>query len=120
MKLTWRDFGLLGIIIYFTFIGGTFYSQLNFSLRLANQIIVTVILGLWLLAKLRRQEGLPQTYGVDVVFRSACFGLLSVGQLDPSRLVGKIGLGFLYGFGGGVFGGTGRVYRLVCGYLLVF
>jgi tetratricopeptide (TPR) repeat protein len=62
MKLTWRDFGLLGIIIYFTFIGGTFYSQLNFLLRVANQIIVTVILSLWLLAKLRRREGLSHTY----------------------------------------------------------
>ncbi len=62
MKLTARDFGLFGLIIYFTFIGGTFYSQLNFPLRVATQIIVTLILGLWLLAKLHRKEGLPSTY----------------------------------------------------------
>ncbi len=61
MKLTARDFGLFGLIIYFTFIGGTFYSQLNFPLRVASQIIVTLILGLWLLVKLRRKEGLPAT-----------------------------------------------------------
>lgn len=61
MKLSWRDFGLLGVIIYFTFIGGTFYSQLNFTLRVANQVIVTLILGVWLLARLRKRSGLPAT-----------------------------------------------------------
>ncbi len=62
MKLTKRDLALLGIIVYFTFIGGTFYSQLNFSLRVLNQIVVTALLGIWLLAKLRKREGLPHTY----------------------------------------------------------
>ncbi len=61
MKLTKRDFLLLAVIIYFTFIGGTYYSQLNFPVRVANQIIVTVILGWWLLAKLGRGQGLPAT-----------------------------------------------------------
>ncbi len=62
MKLTLPNLGLLSLIIYFTFIGGTFYSQLNFTLRVANFIIVTLILGVWLLQKLRRGEGLPRTY----------------------------------------------------------
>lgn len=61
MKLTRRDLGLLGLIIYFTFIGGTFYSQLNFTLRVANQVIVSLILGVWLLARLRKRAGLPAT-----------------------------------------------------------
>ena len=54
MRLTRRDFALLGVIIYFTFIGGTFYSQLNFYLRVANQILVTLILGSWLFIRLRK------------------------------------------------------------------
>ncbi|MEW5961448.1 MAG: O-antigen ligase family protein, partial [Chloroflexota bacterium] len=53
MKLTRRHFALLFVAIYFTFIGGTFYSQLNFPLRVTNQVIVTVILGLWLVGKIR-------------------------------------------------------------------
>jgi tetratricopeptide (TPR) repeat protein len=65
MKLTRRHFILLVILIYFTFIGGTFYSQLNFPLRVANQLIVTVILGLWLVGKIRRGAGLPVT-GLDL------------------------------------------------------
>jgi tetratricopeptide (TPR) repeat protein len=61
MKLTRKEFLLLGILLYFTFIGGTFYSQLNFGLRLANQVIVTVILGGWLLGKVYRRQTLPAT-----------------------------------------------------------
>jgi tetratricopeptide (TPR) repeat protein len=61
MKLTKRDFILLLVIIYFTFIGGTFYSQLNFPLRPANQLIVTAVLGIWLLNKLKHKTGLPAT-----------------------------------------------------------
>ena len=81
MRLTKRDFLLLLTIIYFTFIGGTFYSQLNLWLRLANQLIVTGILGVWLVTKLRRGEGWPRTtldgalvayLGVNLV--SACLG----------------------------------------------
>lgn len=64
MKLTRRDFGLLAIIIYFTFIGGTFYSQLNFWLRVANQLLVTLLLGGWLAARIKRGQGLPAT-GLD-------------------------------------------------------
>ncbi|MFN8459861.1 MAG: O-antigen ligase family protein [Anaerolineae bacterium] len=61
MKLTRRDFLLFGVLLYFTFIGGTFYSQFNFTLRLANQIIVTTILGGWLLYQWLKKEGLPAT-----------------------------------------------------------
>jgi tetratricopeptide (TPR) repeat protein len=62
MKLTRRDFALFGVIIYFTFIGGTFYSQLNFFVRVFNQMLVTGLLGVWLVTKLRHAEGLPRTY----------------------------------------------------------
>jgi tetratricopeptide (TPR) repeat protein len=61
MKLTKRDLLLLVILIYFTFIGGTFYSQINFYLRVANQLLVTGLLAGWLWLKLRRGEGLPRT-----------------------------------------------------------
>lgn len=61
MKLTPKDFALLGLVSYFTFIGGTFYSQFNFFLRVANQIIVTLILGVWLFDRLRKGTGLPRT-----------------------------------------------------------
>ncbi len=61
MKITKQDLILLIVIIYFTFIGGTFYSQLNFFLRVANQVFVTIILGGWLLTKITKKDGLPQT-----------------------------------------------------------
>ena len=61
MKLTRRHFFLLIVTIYFTFIGGTFYSQLNFPLRVTHQVIVTAILGLWLAGRIRQGKGLPAT-----------------------------------------------------------
>jgi tetratricopeptide (TPR) repeat protein len=62
MRLNKRDFALLGLVIYFTFIGGTFYSQLNLFLRLANQVIVSVILGVWLVGRLKKGASLPRTF----------------------------------------------------------
>ena len=61
MKLTKQDFFLLGVIIYFTFIGGTFYSQINVLLRVINQVLVTGLLGGWLFIKLRHREGVSST-----------------------------------------------------------
>jgi hypothetical protein len=61
MKLTKYDLILLAVVVYFTIIGGTFYSQLNLGLRVANYLIVTLILGGWLTLKLFRGEGLPRT-----------------------------------------------------------
>jgi tetratricopeptide (TPR) repeat protein len=85
MKLTKRDFVLFIIIIYFTFIGGTFYSQLNFLLRLANQFIVTGILGWWLVGKLKNKIGLPGTALDDALFLYVSVNLLSVVLGQSSR-----------------------------------
>jgi tetratricopeptide (TPR) repeat protein len=49
------------IILYFTFIGGSFYSDFNFYLRIFNQLVVTALLGGWLIGKLRRSEPWPRT-----------------------------------------------------------
>jgi tetratricopeptide (TPR) repeat protein len=70
------------VILYFTFIGGSFYSDFNFSLRVFNQVVVTGILGGWLFVKLRRGDPFPRT-ALDipilawliVLFISAIFGL---------------------------------------------
>jgi hypothetical protein len=70
------------VILYFTFIGGSFYSDLNFSLRVFNQVVVSGVLGGWLFIKLRRREPFPRT-ALDVpvlawlivLFISAIFGL---------------------------------------------
>ena len=43
MKLTRREFVLLAMIIYLTFVDGTFFSQFNFWLRAANHLFVTAL-----------------------------------------------------------------------------
>jgi tetratricopeptide (TPR) repeat protein len=56
-----RQLLVFGVILYFTFIGGSFYSDLNLYLRIFNQLVVTALLGGWLVGKLRRGEPLPRT-----------------------------------------------------------
>jgi len=56
-----RLFACLTLFVYLTFLGGTFYSDFNFGLRVFHQVVVTLLLGGWLVGLLRRQEGLPAT-----------------------------------------------------------
>lgn len=56
-----RQILVFGVILYFTFIGGSFYSDLNFPLHVFNQVVVTVLLGSWLVGKLWRGEPFPRT-----------------------------------------------------------
>jgi O-antigen ligase len=46
--------------IYLVFIGGSAYYTLIFPVRIAHHILITVVLGLWLLTRIRR-SGLPRT-----------------------------------------------------------
>ncbi len=48
-------------VLYFTFIGGSFYTDFNFPLRLFHQALVTLLLGGWLLGRLWRRQPWPQT-----------------------------------------------------------
>jgi len=73
---------ILAVFLYFTFIGGSFYSDLNFGLRVLNQVVVTALLGAWLAGRLRRGRPLPPTpldgpilAWVAAHFLAAVFGL---------------------------------------------
>jgi tetratricopeptide (TPR) repeat protein len=84
-----RQLLVFGIIIYFTFIGGSFYSDLNFPLRVFNQIVVTTLLVGWLIGKLRRGEPFPRTRldgpilaWLAAHFVAALFGLSSRFSLE--------------------------------------
>ena len=57
-----RSFPLIFLLfIYFTFLGGSLYTFTSFPLKVFNHILVTLILGIWLVGKLRRKSPLPQT-----------------------------------------------------------
>lgn len=58
MNFSKRDITVFSILLYFTFIGGTFYSQLYFSVGLITQLIVALVLGGWILTG--RRAGLPR------------------------------------------------------------
>ena len=68
--------------LYFTFIGGSSYYATIFPMRVAHHVIVTLLLGLWLIGRIRPQQGLPRTAlnpaiyaSVVVWFFSAIFAL---------------------------------------------
>lgn len=56
-----RHLLVFAIVLYFTFIGGSFYSEFQLLPRVFNQLVVTLILGIWLADRLRRGDGLPRT-----------------------------------------------------------
>jgi tetratricopeptide (TPR) repeat protein len=49
------------LALYFTFIGGGTYYATLFPVRVAHHVIVTVLMGLWLIGRIRKQQGLPVT-----------------------------------------------------------
>ena len=57
--------GLLLLFVYLTFLGGTVYSDLNLGLRVFHQLLMTGLLGGWLIGLLRRRELLPRT-GLEI------------------------------------------------------
>jgi len=73
--------GLIFAALYLIFIGGAVYYDLIFAVRVFHHVLMTVLLGVWLLARLRT-DGLPRTpitvpllLGVCVWFISAWFGV---------------------------------------------
>lgn len=56
-----RLFAYLALVVYLTFLGGTFYSDFNLGLRVFHQVAITLLLGSWLVGLLLRKEGMPGT-----------------------------------------------------------
>ncbi|MGC8879526.1 MAG: O-antigen ligase family protein [Anaerolineae bacterium] len=60
-----RAFGLQLLsffaVLYCTFVGGTFYTDLLLPLRVFHHLLVGVVLLSWLVYRLRRGEGFPRT-----------------------------------------------------------
>ena len=48
-------------LLYFTFIGGSFYTDFIFPLRVFHEVVVTLLLGGWLISLLWRREPFPRT-----------------------------------------------------------
>jgi putative inorganic carbon (HCO3(-)) transporter len=49
------------LALYFTFIGGGTYYATIFPVRVAHHLIVTVLMALWLVGRIRKRQGLPVT-----------------------------------------------------------
>jgi putative inorganic carbon (hco3(-)) transporter len=49
------------LFTYLTFLGGTVYTDMNFKLRVAHQLIMSAILAVWLIGLVRRRDEWPWT-----------------------------------------------------------
>lgn len=52
---------LLFLALYLIFLGGSAYYNLIFPVRVVHHVLITLLLAGWLIARLRRGEGLPRT-----------------------------------------------------------
>jgi tetratricopeptide (TPR) repeat protein len=95
--LNTRQLFIFGIILYFTFIGGSFYSDLNFPLRVLNQVVVTALLGSWLIGKLRQGEPFPRTaLDVPILAWLAVQFIAALLGLSPRFSLEKLWIPFTY------------------------
>lgn len=57
----WRARLIVVLVLYFTFLGGTFTTDFNYWPRVMHHIVVTVLVAGWLISLLRRGKSLPGT-----------------------------------------------------------
>src|SRR5512143_332249 len=88
-------------VLYFTFIGGSFYTDFIFPLRVFHQVVVTLLLGGWLISLLWRREPFPRTAldlpllaWLGVCALSASLGLSPRYSWERLWSTGALALGF--------------------------
>ncbi len=59
--MRYRRLGFILLAFYFVFLGGGVYYSLFFPLRYFHHAFMTVVLSAWLLRRIRRNKGLPET-----------------------------------------------------------
>jgi O-antigen ligase len=75
-----RSSGRLAFVflaIYFVFLGGSAYYHLVFPIRLFHHALVTILLAVWLIGRIRRGQGLPQTPLIWPIFATVIVWLVS-------------------------------------------
>jgi O-antigen ligase len=82
MRLGRLGFILLGI--YLVFLGGSAYYNLIFPVRLFHHALVTLLLAGWLVARIRRGVGLPQTpLNAPLYMAVIVWFITAAASLDP-------------------------------------
>lgn len=75
---------LLLIALYLTFVGGSAYYNLFFSVRVFHHAFITVIGGLWLFNRIQKGSGLPQTpLNLPIFAAVIVWFITSLTGLDP-------------------------------------
>jgi O-antigen ligase/tetratricopeptide (TPR) repeat protein len=95
MRLT--RIALILLALYFTFIGGSAYYNLIFPVRVLHHILVTLVLALWLISRVRRHEGLPATpVNVPVFALTVVWVITAIFSIDPRMAFENLWLQFTH------------------------
>ena len=82
MRLSRLAFILLAI--YFVFIGGSAYYDLIFPIRLIHHLLVTTILAIWLIGRIRRGAGFPRTsLNLPILGAVVVWIITATASIDP-------------------------------------
>lgn len=84
MRLTRLIAMLLAVEILF--LGGSAYYQLVFPVRVLHHIVITVVLTVWLLLRLKNRQGLPQTPLNPPLYAACIVWILSAALSDDPRM----------------------------------
>jgi len=56
-----KRYTLIGLAFYLTYIGGASYYAVSFPIRVLHHVIITLLLTVWLVGRLRKGRGLPES-----------------------------------------------------------
>ncbi len=95
MRLT--RYLLLFLAIYFVFIGGSSRYLISYQVRVAHHIIVTLLLVLWLIGRIRGKSGIPSTtFNIPLFALIGVWFFSAITSLDPRMAFEHIWFPFTY------------------------
>ncbi len=84
MNRNWRSRLMILAMVYFTFLGGTFVTDLDFWPRVVHHIIVTAIIAGWLISHWRRQKQIPVTpLDIPILLVFLAYAVATLFAIDP-------------------------------------
>jgi O-antigen ligase/tetratricopeptide (TPR) repeat protein len=76
--------GFILLAIYLIFIGGSAYYHLIFPVRVFHHVLITGLLGAWLLARILRGQGFPQTpLNLPILGAVVVWFITALTSIDP-------------------------------------
>ncbi|NJR12604.1 hypothetical protein HC776_01585, partial [bacterium] len=92
-----KRYTLIGLAFYLTYIGGASYYAVSFPIRVLHHVLITGLLAVWLIGRLRRGRGLPQS-GLNMALYAsiALWGVTALLGLSPRMSLEWLWFGLIH------------------------